>query len=227
MTRRTALLFLVALVCAPLAARAQDGAAAGDGSLRVYVIRHSYAWKNVPAAQRPRPMSTAELDALTPEGVAKAKQVGASLAGAKLAAVYSSPARRAQQTAVAIAGQAGVAQAPVVSEAFRTLDSGTDENASSGTVRARSWQAGKDPRPPGGESLHDGFDRASAELEKLRKEFAGRAIAVVTHGEIAASLLSKAAGQDLLAGYFDHFPGEASVHEIRIDASGKWSTVGK
>lgn len=210
-----ALLFLaVALAASAHAQEAPPVPAAGSG-LRVYVIRHANAWKNVPAAQRPRAMSTAELDALTPAGLAKAERVGASLRGKEIVAVYSSPARRARQTAEAIAKALGL-EAPIVDEAFRTLDTGSDRATSSGTARMRNWKAGKDPQPAGGESLHDGFDRASAKLAALAQQHAGRAVAVVTHGEIAASLLANAAGEDILQGYFEHFPDEGSVHEIEM-----------
>ena len=213
MSRRLFLLLLAASLVAPLAARA-------DEPLRVFVIRHANAWKNVPAADRPAGMSDDDLDALTPAGLAKAEQLGASLAGKGIVAVYCSPAHRAEQTAAAIATKLGLA-APISLDAFRTLDSGTDKDASSGTVRMKSWKAGKDPRPPGGgESLADGFARATAALGELRAKYAGQAIAVVTHGEIAASLLAKAAGQDIVTGYFDHFPGEGSVHEIFVGDDG-------
>lgn len=199
---------------APARSRAGDPEA-----LRVFVIRHANAWKNVPAAQRPRAMSDADLDSLTPEGERRAAQLGRDLAGREIVAVYCSPARRARQTAAAIAAGLGLAE-PTVSEAFRTLDKGSDARAASGTVRARSWKAGDDPRPPGGESLGDGFARASAELAALRAKHAGRAIAVVTHGEIAASLLARAAGQDIVRGYFDHFPNEGAAHAVVVGSDG-------
>jgi broad specificity phosphatase PhoE len=219
--RLAALLFCLAI---SFAARAEDPATADGAPMRVYVIRHASAWKNVPAAQRPHPMRDDELDALTPQGLARADALGRELTGRHIAAVYCSPARRAQQTAAGIAKGLGVG-APVVSESFRTLDTGPDKSAASGTVRMKSWKAGKDPRPPGGESLGDGFARASAELAALRAEFAGRAIAVVTHGEISASLLAKAAGEDIVRGYFDHFPNEGSVHVIEVDATGALRTA--
>lgn len=209
-----ALLLLVASLSASAHAQETPLVPEAGSGLRVYVIRHASAWKNVPAAKRPRAMSAAELDALTPDGLAKAERVGASLRGKRIVAVYSSPARRAQQTAAAIAKALGLE--PIVEDAFRTLDTGSDRAASSGTARMRNWKSGKDPQPAGGESLHDGFDRASAKLAAIEKEHAGRAVAVVTHGEIAASLLADAAGEDILKGYFDHFPPEGSVHEIEF-----------
>lgn len=216
MNRRAILPLLVASLLGPIAGSAEPQA---EAALRVVVIRHANAWKNVPTAQRPRAMSEAELDSLTPKGEQRAAQIGRELAEQGVVAVYCSPARRARQTAEAIAKALDL-PAPTVSEAFRTLDKGSDARAASGTVRARSWQAGDDPRPPGGESLGDGFARASAELAALREKHAGHAIAVVTHGEIAATLRAKAAGQDILRGYFDQFPAEGSAHEIAVASDG-------
>lgn len=207
---------LVAVTLAT-AASAQPAPAEPAAAERVYVIRHANAWKNVPAAKRPHAMSAAELDSLTPAGLTKAEQVGTSLRGKGIVAVYCSPARRAQQTAAAIAKALGLGP-PVVDEAFRTLDSGSDRATSSGSARMRNWKAGNDPQPAGGESLHEGFARAMTKLEALDEKYAGQPIAVVTHGEIAASLLANAAGEDILKGYFEHFPDEGSVHVIEIGA---------
>lgn len=184
-------------------------------TLRVFVVRHAQAWKNVASLLRPKQMSAEELDALTPKGLARAEELGKELTGRDVVAVYASPARRAQETAAAIAQALGLG-APIVSESFRTLDSGSDANAASGSARMKNWKAKKDPRPAGGESLADGNARASTAVAELATKHAGHAIVIVTHGEIASSLLTRAAGQDLLAGYFDHFPDEGSIHELQI-----------
>ena len=198
------------------AAIAQEGVPAAEPlPMRVLLVRHASAWKNVPAAQRPRPMSSAELDSLTPQGLARAEAIGREIAGKEVAAVYTSPAQRAQQTAAAIAQSLGLG-APITEEAFRPLDTGSDSRAASGTVRMKSWKNGRDPRPPSGESLGDGQTRASNALAGLAKQHAGQTIVVVTHGEIASSLITKSAGQDLLANYFRNFPDEGSIHELQI-----------
>ena len=211
-----ALCALIASLLAASAAVAEESPpAAAPAPMHLLLVRHASAWKNVPPAQRPRPMSSEELDSLTPQGLARAEAVGRSLAGKGVVAVYASPARRAQQTAAAIAKALGLG-APITNEAFRPLDTGADAAAASGTVRARNWKSGMDPRPPGGESLIDGQTRASAALTQLAKQHAGQTVVVVTHGEIASSLITKAAGQDLLANYFKNFPDEGSVHELDI-----------
>lgn len=213
------LLALVVLVVATFAsptARAQEpDTATQPAPMRVLLVRHASAWKNVPSAQRPRPMSSAELDSLTPQGRARAEALGRQLVGKGVVAVYASPAQRAQQTAAAIATALGLG-APITNPAFRPLDVGTDANAASGTARMKNWKSGKDPRPPSGESLNDGLTRASEALAELAKRHPGETIVVVTHGEIASSLITEAAGQDLLSHYFQNFPAEGSVHQLEI-----------
>ncbi len=214
-SKRWVLVLFLSVAATFAAGRSVAEPASTPPALRVFVVRHAQAWKNVPALLRPKSMSTDELDALTPKGLARAEQLGKELAGHDVVAVFASPARRAQQTAAAIAQALGLG-APIVSEAFRTLDTGSDPDAASGSARMKNWKAKKDPRPPGGESLADGNSRASAALAELATKHAGHAIVIVTHGEIASSLLTKAAGQDLLAGYFDHFPDEGSIHELQL-----------
>ena len=212
-SKRCACALFVMFAVTLTAARSVAEQPAPAPTLRVFVVRHAQAWKNVPSLLRPKSMSAEELDALTPKGLARAEEIGKELAGRDVVAVYSSPARRAQQTAAAIAHALGLG-APIVSESFRTLDSGSDPDAASGSARMKNWKAKKDPRPAGGESLADGNARASAAIPELATKYAGHAIVIVTHGEIASSLLTRAAGQDLLTGYFDHFPDEGSIHEL-------------
>ncbi len=160
-------------------------------------------------------MSSAELDSLTPQGRSRAEAIGRQLVGKGVVAVYASPAQRAQQTAAAIATALALG-APITNDAFRPLDTGADANAASGTTRMKNWKSGSDPRPPSGESLSDGQTRASNALAELAKKHPGETIVVVTHGEIAASLITESAGQDLLSHYFQNFPAEGSIHLLEI-----------
>jgi probable phosphoglycerate mutase len=206
---------LFAAMLATTARAEQAAPEAAKQPMHLLLVRHASAWKNVPASQRPRAMTAAELDSLTPQGLARAEALGRSLASKGVVAVYASPARRAQQTAAAIATALGLG-APVTNDAFRSLDVGSDRAAASGTARMKGWKSGRDPRPPSGESLHDGQTRASDALTELAAKHAGETVVVVTHGEIASSLITKAAGQDLLTHYFENFPAEGSVHPIEI-----------
>jgi probable phosphoglycerate mutase len=214
---------LGALVVATLVATATHAqvpaAATKPAPMRVLLIRHASSWKNVPSAQRPHPMSAAELDSLTPQGRARAEAIGRLLVGKGVVAVHASPAQRAQQTAAAIAAALGLGE-PITNQAFRPLDTGSNATAARGTTRMKNWKGGRDPRPPSGESLGDGQTRASNALAELAKQHAGETIVVVTHGEIASSLITQAAGQDLLTHYFKNFPDEGSIHQLQIDETG-------
>ena len=212
------------VICTVASASAQ--APVAPPALRVYLVRHAQAWKNVPRSERPPGMTREQLDALTPEGREAAERIGRTLAGAGVARVLTSPARRARQTADGIARGLGLEEAPVVSDALRPLDAGRDPRAADSAWRARNWSAGRDPRPEGGESLEDGLTRAERAVEELAAGQPEGAVVLVTHGEIAAALLTRAHGMRLLPGYFDAFPPEGSVRELEVEAGGVWRLVG-
>jgi broad specificity phosphatase PhoE len=198
----------------------------GAPALRVYLVRHAQAWKNVPAASRPHPMSAEELDGLTPSGFARSERVGARLAKAGIARVLCSPARRARQTAETIARVLRLGP-PTADDAFRPIDFGTDPRGADFRWRTTQWKAGHDPRPPGGESLGDGLERAVAAFDTLAKEEAGTSLVVVTHGEIASALVSHAAGVPPLTSYGRSFVGEGTITIIDIGRSGRWTLVAR
>jgi broad specificity phosphatase PhoE len=137
--------------------------------------------------------------------------------------VVASPARRARQTAEAIAGVLG-AGAIEVSEAFRPLEHGASRKAADYRWRTGNWRAGMDPRPEGGESLGDGLARAAGFLDAVAKQAPGTTLVVVTHGEIAAAILSKAAGVSPLAGYEAHFVGEGTISDVAVHAD-RWELL--
>jgi broad specificity phosphatase PhoE len=220
-SRRLALVLWL-LLAATSRAGAQEPA---PPALRLYVVRHAQAWKNVPASLRPKGMTDDQLDALTPKGIEQAERIGKALVGHDVVAVYSSPARRAQQTAQAIARALGLPVAPSVDEAFASLSAGTDKAALDWRWRTRNFDSGKDPRPAEGESLADGLARAERAIGRIATEHPGHAVVVVTHGEIAATLLGRAAGTPLVASYRKNFIDEGSLREIAIDAEGHWQLV--
>lgn len=194
-------------------------------SVRVYVVRHAAAWKNVPSQRRPPGMTEAQLDALTDGGRSQAKAVGSRLRGAGVTRVVSSPAQRARQTAEAIAGVLGTGEIEV-SDAFQPLQHGTSREAAQYGWRTGNWKRGADPRPPDGESLGDALARASAFLDAAGREAPGTTLVVVTHGEITAALLSRAAGVSPLTGYARHFVGEGTISDIAVDGDG-WELLAK
>lgn len=234
MKRRRALgAVALALACAlatPGAAqtpafRPLGAAPQGEPALRVYVVRHGQAWKNVPRAQRPPGMTDAQLDSLTEQGQARARAVGARLEGAGVTRILSSPAQRTRQTAEAIASVLGTG--PIeVRDSFQPMRHGASKQAADYHWRIANWKSGRDPRPSGGESLEDAQARAVAALDAIAQEAPGTTVVVVTHGEIAAALLSKAAGVSPLTGYDANFVGEGTISDVAIGADG-WQLLAK
>lgn len=224
-TLAVAAALLAAAASAPAQEAAPDPVPRSEPALRVYVVRHAQAWKNVPRAQRPPDLDDSQLDALTDAGRARARAVGASLRGAGVTRVLASPAQRARQTAQAIADELGTGPI-VVDPSFQPLRNGPSAQAADWRWRTGNWKAGRDPRPEGGESLDDALARAAAALDALAQETPGATVVVVTHGEIAAALLSKAAGVSPLTGYSSNFVGEGTISELTIDA-GDWTLLAR
>lgn len=220
-----AAVLLAAAAPAPAQQTAPDPAPRGEPALRVYVVRHGQAWKNVPRAQRPPGLDEAQLDSLTEQGRAQARAVGARLRGAGVTRVIASPAQRTRQTAQAIADELGTG-AIAVDASFEPLRHGASAQAADYRWRTGNWKAGRDPRPEGGESLADALARAAAALDAIAQEAPGTTLVVVTHGEIAAALLGKAAGTSPLAGYQANFVGEGTISELTIDA-GDWTLLAR
>lgn len=205
--------------------RPLGAAPSGEPAVRVYLVRHAQAWKNVSVPLRPAGLGDAQLDSLTGKGQAQARAVGARLQGAGATRVVCSPAQRARQTAEAIAGVLGTG--PVeVSDAFRPMDSGPSRQAADYRWRIGNWKAGLDPRPEDGESLGDALARAAGFLEAVASAAPGTTLVVVTHGEIAAALLGKAAGVSPLAGYQANFVDEGTISDIAVYPD-RWELLAK
>jgi broad specificity phosphatase PhoE len=162
------------------------------GTVRVYLIRHGQALSNL---QPPPSSAPRGLDHLTPLGERQASRVGEILAGKGVKLVVTSPAGRARESAEKIA--AGLGVAPVrVDARLRPLDLGNDAAGKQldWDAREAEWKAGRDPSPPGGESMAQVGRRALAVVKDLRTEAAGSSVALVAHGEVIGSLVGELQG---------------------------------
>jgi len=164
------------------------------GTVRVYLVRHGQALSNLVP---PPPPSAAPrgLDHLTTLGEAQAQKVGAALAGRGLTLVLTSPAGRARETSDRIASALGLAP-PRVETRLRPMDLGTDASgkALSWDDREKEWAAGRDPVPPGGESMAQMGDRVMALVKDLRAEAPGSSVVLVAHGEVITSFIGALRG---------------------------------
>lgn len=134
---------------------------------------------------------------LTALGRAQARALAASLAGERLDAVYSSPLRRALETAEIVAQRLALEVQPV--EDLREVDVGSWQGLTRAEVAERfpeefarwlAFGAGWSD----GESYEQLGERVSAALLALGERHAGGAVLAVTHGGPMRSALAAADG---------------------------------
>lgn len=182
-------LSLVAVLASPGIA---DLAPAPVGAVRFFLVRHGQAFSNLD----PEPdLPPAKLDSLTELGQSQSRAAAAALQGQGVRLVVSSPAGRAQGTAGLIREALGAP--PVrVDERLRplTLGNGPDGKPLDWDQRIAAWEAGRDPAPPGGESLEQVGARVRDALNDLAKAKAGSPIVLVAHGEVIGAFLGLVAG---------------------------------
>ena len=221
--RAKTILCLAGLVvggCGMEAGQERTGPAVTENAiLRVYVLRHGEAYKNVPHAED---TPKEKLDSLTPRGLRQAALAGKFLKDKGIVAVIASPTGRTRQTAEAISQAIGLKKAPIEDKSFASITQGTTPEGEPVTWswREKQWAAGRDPRPEGGESFADGIARAVDAVNRLAKEYPGRAVAIVSHGDICAGLLGQASHTPIPERYLGHAVPTGSVSEIVITDAG-------
>ncbi len=166
-------------------------------SLRLVVVRHAETdWDRQRRYQgwRDTPLSEA--------GRAQAEAAARLLAGERLAAVWSSPLRRARETAAAIATPQRL---PVrFEEAFTEMRFGQWEGLTADEVSVRfpalyrAWlETPHLVSLPGAETLAEVRERALGGLEDLREAHDGQTVCLVTHGITSRILILEALGLGL------------------------------
>jgi alpha-ribazole phosphatase len=134
---------------------------------------------------------------LSPAGLRHVAAIAEALREEEVAAVYTSPLRRALATARALAAPHGLD--PIARDGLRELDFGElegkryEEIALEHAELYRSWI--EDPasvRFPGGEGLVDLRARVLPELAGIRGRHEGEAVTVVAHGGVGRVVLADA-----------------------------------
>lgn len=171
----------------------RHGRTAGNG--RRYV-----GWEDVP---------------LDEAGRAQADALAAALNHARIDAIYSSPLRRARDTAAPLAQARGLAV--VARDELREIDYGALQGCPKDELRLRLRHDYREARLPGGESLRDVYERAArlgAELAAALYEGAG--LAVVGHFWSLRMLAGAMLGLPLAAlpAGLDYKPANGSVAEL-------------
>jgi broad specificity phosphatase PhoE len=159
------------------------------GAVRVYLVRHGESLENL----RKPPRAT-DLDHLTPRGHVQAQAAGRALAGEGVEAIVTSPAARARETTADI--QPLLHGVPVrTDDRIGPLRAGQapDGHHLTWDERIVDWKHGRDPRPPGGESLTDLGARITGAVRDLgaasRAGHGPHAVVLVTHTETVEGLI--------------------------------------
>jgi len=160
-------------------------------AIRVFVIRHAETYHQV---QKLDP-SSERYYAITPRGEKRSQAAGYALRKQPIAACYTSVTERTKRTLqlTQLASLNGV-QA-IAEKAFNRPAAGILENGSSSTFswRIQQWNQGRDPQPQGGESLSQATRRGYTFMRQIQHAY-GKAIVIVSHGDIIASLVGAADG---------------------------------
>jgi broad specificity phosphatase PhoE len=189
----------------------------------VYLVRHGESAGNLnPAARR------SDDPPLTERGRAQAARAAAALVSRGLRAVFSSPLRRARETAGAVAAAAGV---PVrAADGFGEVDMGALADPETAEGRAErealfaAWLAGDRRRAfPGGEDFASVTRRVRDGLASVAGASSGGPVAVVTHrmALVAAAELCAPPGAPLDGGGCPN----GSITTLESDRSGGWRLV--
>ena len=180
-----------------------------------YLVRHGRTLLN--AEGRFRGRADVPLDE---EGRRQAQETAEALADVPLAGVYSSPLRRALETASPIAERHGLKVG--IAADLIDLDHGLWEGLTAEEAEGAEPEAFavwcSDPlgaEPPGGEAVSDAVARAGKALREILRAHPGRLVAAVTHEVIIRGLLAEAhrLGRDWMWS-FRLDPG--SVHRLRL-----------
>lgn len=139
---------------------------------------------------------------LTPKGQEQVKALGQALAGVTVHAVYSSPLRRAMETAQAVAQHHSLPVTPV--DGFMELDAGELDGLTPSEARIghrpflEQWSQG-DPNltAPGGESLGQVQERAWAGLEGIMDRHRDDTVVLVSHHFVLVTMTCRALGLPL------------------------------
>ncbi len=174
------------LAAATLHSPADLGPVPAD-AVRVYLVRHGQAFSNLD----PEPdLPADQLDRLTDLGHAQSRGAAAALQGRAIAAIYTSPAGRARETAAELAKALGLAATPVEPR-VGSLKVGKNPKGEDDDwdYRIAEWEAGRDPVPPGGESMAQMGDRVRAVVADLAATHKGRSVVIVAHSEVIGAFV--------------------------------------
>lgn len=195
----------------PVAYYFRDLLLIGGEATRLYLVRHAQSEGNRGDYGPGRDPPLSEV------GREQARRLAQRFAGQPVDAVYASPLLRAQQTAEAIAGAAGLSLRTLedlrevdLGEARRDYDSYTDEEARA--LRERIAAAPTWDSFPGSEGSAAARRRVVAAVDRIIEECPGRRVVVVAHAAVIQTYVSHVLGLDR---DFVFYPFNAGITSVR------------
>jgi probable phosphoglycerate mutase len=161
-------------------------------AVRVFLVRHGQAYSNLD----PEPdLPPEQLDRLTDLGREQSQAAARFLKGRGVVAVLTSPAGRAHETAEELRKSLGLGEASIEAR-IRPLDLGRAPDGAplDWDQRISDWEAGRDPSPPGGESLEQLGQRALELVRSLQPGHAGKSVVLVAHSEVIGAFIGALEG---------------------------------
>lgn len=156
-------------------------------SLEIFLIRHGQTdWNREQRIMGARPIP------LNVMGIQQSEAMGRVLKTVKLKAIYSSPLRRALQTAKAIArgSTLKVVEAPEVQEINYGQWVGKKFSEVKNEPAYLTYHSSpRDAEIPGGEKMEDVHRRAVGFIETLRKRHKEGKVVVVSHADVIKTIL--------------------------------------
>jgi len=156
-------------------------------------------------------------------GRRQAERLAERLATENVAAIRTSPLERARETAAPIAARCGL-----LAETCASLDeidfgpwSGASFEVLAADPRWSEWNERRSAaRPPAGETMQEAQARILAAMDSLRRVYLGRAVVLVSHGDVIKAALLRHLGLPIDAyGRFDIDP--ASISTVAV---GDWGS---
>ena len=175
----------------------------------MYLARHGHTSLNEAGVLRG--LADPTLDEV---GQRQARRLAGALGSRRLAAVFTSPLRRAAQTAAAVAERAGLPA--IIDERLVDRDYGPCTGVSQDEVVAR-WGSVDDA--PGVESASIVRERAVAGLTDIARRFPGGAVVVVSHDAVNRQVL---ATMDPSLGEPEGLPQENGCFNTLEARDGSW-----
>lgn len=165
--------------------------------MTIYIVRHGEILSNVKGVY-----SGSSEETLTSRGIKQARQTGRILADQNIEIIYSSPMRRAVQTAEIIAGYC---RSPIFLESgFSEIRMGPWEGKQEEKVAIefpREWKIwGTRPaelKIEGRETLRELLDRVQIALMRIKEKNHQGGVVIVTHYAVVRVALLHARGQEL------------------------------